>query len=260
MAVRLSGLMRRGHANAADLQVKRISLPFANLPPEFDGYRLLHLSDLHVGANPAIIGRWCEILAETPCDLVVITGDFQCLGHPHATETARLLAPLTRALSTVDGTVAILGNHDSADLPESLEQLGMRVLVNEALGIHRNGVAMRVVGTDDVHSFFTPAAPLALISHAGDFAIALVHTPDLIEVAEAAGYALYLCGHTHGGQIALPNGRPLWTALDRHHHLARGVWRHGQMVGHTSVGTGSGRPFVRFNTRPEATLIQLTRE
>lgn len=259
LSLQLCGLWWRGKRNAMDVRVKHHTLAFDSLPESFDGFRILHLSDLHVGAYPAVIQRWCEAVAETPCDLAVITGDFQCQGHPSANITARMLAPLLSAFSATDGIIAVLGNHDSADLPAALERTGVRVLVNEALTLSRKDKNIRVVGTDDVHCFFTPAAPQSLMTHAGGFAIALVHTIDLVDVAEAAGYALYLSGHTHGGQITFPNGKPILTGLDRHQHLASGIWTHGNMVGHTSPGTGSGSPFVRFNTRPEATLIQLVR-
>jgi predicted MPP superfamily phosphohydrolase len=259
LAARLTGLHRRGWRNAMDLRVREVDFRLPDLPPAFDGYRILHLSDLHVGSNPAMAAVWIEALAGLACDLVAITGDFQCHAKPPPAKIGQLLAPLASALKPADGVVAVLGNHDSADLVEVLEGLGIRVLVNEGLTLARGDGRIIVVGTDDVHAFYTPAAPQVLADHAEGFRIALVHTVDLVDVAEAAGYALYLSGHTHAGQIALPGGRPILTALDRHRRLAVGVWRHGRLQGYTSAGTGSGAPAVRFNTRPEATMIRLVR-
>lgn len=259
LAAALAGLHRRGRRNALDLRLRTRDFRFADLPPAFDGYRLLHLSDLHVGAHPEMVPIWTEALAGLPCDLVAVTGDFQCTATPPAAEVLRLLEPLLAALTPIDGIAAVLGNHDGAELVEALEGRGVRVLVNEALMLARGAETVTVVGTDDVHCFYTEAAQQALAAHTAGFRIALVHTVDLVEDAAAAGYALYLSGHTHGGQIALPGGRPLYTALDRHRHLAAGPWRFGSLQGHTSPGTGSGAPPLRFNTRPEATLIRLIR-
>ena len=77
--------------------------------------------------------------------------------------------------------------------------------------------------------------------------------------ASAVGCALYLCGHTHGGQICLPGGRPVFTQLVRCRHGASGVWRQADMVGHTSTGLGVSPPILRFNCRGGAAVITLRR-
>lgn len=259
-AVHLAGLHGHGRRNAADLRVRDVPMAFAHLPPAFDGYGILHLSDLHVGNLPELSAAWVRSLSGTGADLVAITGDFQSDGQPAAAaEAGRLLAPLLSVLAPRDGIVAVLGNHDRADMADVLGAMGVTVLVNERHTLNRRGEHIHLVGTDDVHCFYTPAATAALSACRDGFRIALVHSPELAGQAEAAGYALYLCGHTHGGQIALPGGRPLLTMLDRHRDLAAGAWRHGHLRGHTSAGTGTGDPPLRFNTRPEATLIRLVR-
>jgi hypothetical protein len=75
--------------------------------------------------------------------------------------------------------------------------------------------------------------------------------------AAEAGYALYLAGHTHGGQICLPGGRPVFSTLTRCHHGAVGLWRHGTMTGYTNSGLGVAYPPVRFNCRGEVAIITL---
>lgn len=257
--LRLTGLHARARRNAVDLRVVEVDFAFPDLPPAFDGYRLLHLSDLHVDDTPSLHRVWRDRLAGVEADLVAITGNIQSQAKPPAAEAALRLAPLMGALTPADGVVAVLGNHDEAALVEELEKLGIEVLVNQGRTLARGGQHIHLVGTDDVHCFYTPAAKQALTACRDGFRIALVHTVDLVDQAESLGYALYLSGHTHGGQIALPGGRPLVTALDRHRRLAKGAWRHGRLCGHTSPGTGTGHPALRLNTRPEATLIRLVR-
>jgi len=82
---------------------------------------------------------------------------------------------------------------------------------------------------------------------------------ELADVAAAAGYAFYLAGHTHGGQICLPGGRPIVTQLTRCKHAAVGLWREAGMTGYTSSGLGVSDPAVRFNSRGEVTIFTLRR-
>jgi len=83
--------------------------------------------------------------------------------------------------------------------------------------------------------------------------------PEMADYADEAGYALYLCGHTHGGQICLPGGRSLITSLRRCRHAASGLWSQGSMTGYISRGLGVSNPPIRFNTRGEVVLITLRR-
>ena len=75
--------------------------------------------------------------------------------------------------------------------------------------------------------------------------------------AADGGFRLYLAGHTHGGQVCLPGGRPIITHMSRHRRYARGLWRHGAMVGYTSTGLGVSALPVRFNSRGEVVMITL---
>ena len=83
-----------------------------------------------------------------------------------------------------------------------------------------------MVGTDDVHYYFTDQAVHALEEARDAFTVALVHSPELYDVAAELGVDLYLCGHTHAGQVCLPGGRPLITHLSRGRRFFRGTWRH----------------------------------
>ena len=89
------------------------------------------------------------------------------------------------------------------------------------------------------------------------FSIALVHSPELYDSAADQGVALYLCGHTHGGQVCLPGGWPIIKNVARGRRLYRGLWRHRDMVGVTSTGVGTSGIPVRFNTRGEVLLLRL---
>ena len=91
------------------------------------------------------------------------------------------------------------------------------------------------------------------------FRILLQHSPELLDEAAAASVALYLCGHTHGGQICLPGGIPLMTNIRTPRRYASGLWQHGDMTGYTSVGVGVSVMPLRFFSKGEVAVITLRR-
>ena len=257
--VGLSGLLDRGRRNAHDIRLTEVEFRFPHLPTAFDGYRILFISDLHVEHMAANMAPAATMVSTLPCDLALLGGDYQEFGRPSGAKTAMTMAPLVAALRPADGIFAILGNHDSHRVVEPLEALGVRMLLNESVILDRNGQSIRLIGCDDVHIFYSHSAETALRHGHEDFRIALVHSPDFAGQAAVAGCSLYLTGHTHGGQICLPGGRPVFTALDRNHRLARHAWRLHGMQGYTSTGLGVGLPAVRFKCPPEIVRITLRR-
>ena len=248
---------RRGVGNALDLRLTEFEISLPGLPIAFDGYRILHVSDTHLDNLPAIAEVASRLLDGVEVDLLALTGDVHGQDrHPIGLSVALL----ARALSGVrvhDRRLAILGNHDPADMPEALRSLGFETLINRSERLMRNGSSIQVTGLDDVHFFYTPQARAALEGESEGFRVALVHSAEMADHAATAGYALYLCGHTHGGQICLPGGKPIFTQLSRCRRAASGLWREGSMVGYTTTGLGVSTPTVRFNTRGEAALITL---
>ena len=259
LALRLAGLHRRGERNARSPRLEARTLRFAELPAAFHGYRILHVSDPHFENLPGLAEAMADRLAGLAVDLVAVTGDLQA--H-HETDCRGTIEPLSRllgAVSVADAVVVVLGNHDAGHLLPHLESSGLEVLVNEHGAIERCGARLVLSGTDDPNCFYTEAAARCLESPPEGFRVALVHSPELAQAAAAGGHALYLCGHTHGGQICLPGGRPILTVLTVNRHLAKGWWTEGAMVGHTSNGLGSAVLAVRYFCPPSVTLITLQR-
>ncbi len=258
-ATQVTGLHARGRRNAlAPVLVER-EFAFADLPAAFDGYRILQISDPHLDCLPELAGIARRLVSGVTVDLVAVTGDIH--GSPRA-PVARSTMPLAEILTGFkvrDRVVAVLGNHDPASMADALEHVGVTTLINESLTIERAGDRLVVTGLDDVHRFYTPAAKQALDDAPAGFRIALVHSAEIADHAAAAGFGLYLCGHTHGGQICLPTGRALFTCLRRCHFGAQGEWRTGAMIGYTSNGLGVGEVPLRFNCRGEIAVITLRR-
>jgi hypothetical protein len=255
-ALRLAGLHGRGRRNVLRLQLRRNDAVLRSLPRDFDGYTLLQLSDLHLDIGEALQERLAGCVRDLEYDACVLTGDFRFRTFgPHGPA----LEALARLRPHLRGPVyAVLGNHDSIRMVPEMERLGIRVLLNESVRIERGPAALFVAGIDDAHYFRTHSFDRAAHDIPPEAcAILLSHTPEPYRLAAHAGFALMLCGHTHGGQICLPGGVPILTDSDAPRAYARGPWRYGRMLGYTSVGCGASIVDVRLNCLPEVTLHRL---
>ncbi len=255
--LKLSGLHSRGHRNALDIQVRDIDIHLPTLPRELDGYRIMHLTDLHLDAIEGLDRTLSKALRGVEADLCVLTGDYREADTGPCDDFIPLIRRAIAPIQCPDGIFAVLGNHDTHEMVPHLEVLGVRVLANESSVVSSRGTRLVISGIDDVHNYYTAAAPAALADAPAGFKVALVHSPELAGVAAENGFGLYLCGHTHGGQVCLPGGRPIVTHLYQHRDLASGLWEHRGMRGYTSPGIGTSCIPVRFFTRPEITRITL---
>ena len=253
------GLHGRGQRNALDIRLTSHAFEFPDLPAAFDGYRLLHVTDPHFDTLDGIDARVAELVRSCEADLLVLTGDYKRRVRGPFDQVLPALEQVVRAARTRDGAIALLGNHDPAAMVAPLEALGLRVLLNETLSLARDEARLHLTGFDDVHYFYTPAADAAAAAAPPGFRVALVHSPEFAFHAARAGYRLYICGHTHGGQVCLPGGVPVLTANELGRGFANGRWRHGDMQGFTSRGAGCSGVPVRFFSRGEVTLITLRR-
>jgi predicted MPP superfamily phosphohydrolase len=261
LRVALQLLMRmpgvRTAAESSVLQVRRTSFTwrFDHLPPAFEKYRILHLSDLHIDAVDGLVDAVHRVTRETRPDLIVMTGDFRFETGGNFHLVMKYMEQLMSGLSCPDGIYGILGNHDAGGMIEPLQALGLRMLVNEHVLIDRGGDRIGLLGLDDCHYYGTDDLDSACRGLDGDlFKILLVHSPELYREAAAAGMAFYLCGHTHGGQIRLPLLGALLTNTACPRRYCDRSWRQETMQGYTHRGTGSSCVPLRFFCPPEATV------
>ena len=256
-ALRLLGLYRRGQKNAERIQVRHNHIRSSKLPSDFNGFTLLHLSDLHVDMNEGAMRRLAELIPGLQYDLCVITGDYRGTTFgpfDAALEGLKRLLPLLPR-----GKVyGVLGNHDTILMVPALEELGIRMLLNECEPISRGAATIYLAGIDDAHYYRVDNIEKAASDiPKGAFSILLSHTPEIYRQAAHAGFALLLSGHTHGGQICLPGSIPITLDSVLPRRMGSGAWQYHQMVGYTSVGAGSSVVAVRINCPPEITLHHL---
>lgn len=254
--LRLSGLYWQGRRNAAKIRLRQNEIVSHRVPKNFDGFRILHLSDLHADMSQPAMARIVDLLPSLEYDLCVLTGDYRGKTYGPFNESLAIMARLRENLK---GSVyGVLGNHDTIRMIPDLEAMGIRMLLNECVVIERDGQRIHLAGVDDAHFFRVDNIEKAAdaVPHE-EFSILLSHTPEIYRQAAHAGFDLLLSGHTHGGQICLPGGIPITldSALPR--SLGSGAWKYRDMAGYTSVGAGSSVVLVRFNCPPEITLHHL---
>ena len=256
LGLQTTGLLSVGRRNALDLQIREHTLAVVGLPNGFDGYRVLHLSDLHLEANVGLPGVLIDRIRQVKADVCLISGDFR----------ARSFGPIDQCLAQLKQVVehiempiyAILGNHDSIRMVPGIEALGIRLLLNESVQLQHKDHSLALVGVDDPHFFQSNDLGKACANIPEDHCkILLVHSPEVIHEAEQMGFGAYVCGHTHGGQICLPGGMPLISNSRAAWRFSSGAWQYKRMAGYTSRGSGVSIVDVRFNCPPEVTVHTL---
>jgi predicted MPP superfamily phosphohydrolase len=256
--LKMTGVYWRGRKNTLSFRVRRNELRLAHLPQAFDGFRLLHLSDLHLDMYEPASEALIEQVSRIDYDLCLLTGDYR----------AWTFGPIDRAMAEMRSLCtelkkpiyAVLGNHDSIRMVPELEDMGIRMLINESVPIEREAEVIYLAGIDDAHYYRVDnieKAAHGITENA--VSVLLSHTPEIYLQAAHAGFDVFLCGHTHGGQICLPGGLPLTLDARCPRYLGAGRWQHKQMQGYTSVGAGASIVEVRLNCPPEITLHTLRR-
>jgi uncharacterized protein len=255
-----AGQYRRGVANALSPVIRQVPLEFAGLPRALEGYRILHLSDLHIDGVEGLAEILAEQISLLPVDLCVLTGDYRYRMYGPCQAVYPRMRRILSAVRSRHGVVGILGNHDCAEIAVELEQAGVRMLVNEAVGIGSPDHRLWVIGVDDSHYYDCADLPGAMAEVPAEaFRLLLAHSPDMYEEAAGADIDLYLTGHTHGGQIRLPLLGPLVLHSACPRLYTSGHWIHSGMKGYTSSGAGCSLVPVRFGCPPEIAVIELRR-
>ncbi len=254
--LKLTGLYWRGRRNAGNIQVRHHHVRLPELPTSFDGFTVLHLSDMHVDISRDAMHRLVELLPELNYDICVITGDFR--GHTVGPFDATLEGLARVRAHIKDPIYGVLGNHDTVCMIPGMEEMGIRMLLNESETIVREDQRIHLAGIDDAHYFRVENIEKAAAEFPHDeFSILLSHTPEIYRQAAHADFNLLLSGHTHGGQICLPGSIPITLDSVLPRYMGSGHWRYRDMVGYTSVGAGTVIVPVRLNCLPEITLHHL---
>ncbi len=254
------GLYAQGVENALNMRVETPVFWFADLPAAFDGFRILLLTDLHLDGLDGLTEAIARRVSDLKVDLCLVGGDLRMEMYGPTGPCLRRLRQLLPHVRAKHGVLGVLGNHDCIEMVPDLEDAGMLMLINDARRLQQNGERIWVVGIDDPHYYRCHDLEQAFRGvPCDDFSILLAHSPEAY--GEASGFRprLYLCGHTHGGQICIPRWGPLYTHSSAPRTMAAGPWEYRGMNGYTSRGAGTSGVPLRFNCPGEITLITLYR-
>ena len=248
-----------------NIQIEKINIEIENLPEEFEGMKIVHLTDFHSKDFGEREERTIEIIKNLNPDFVFITGDF----IDHSTKDLDSCQEFWRELSSQyqGKTFGVLGNHEHwikspniAAIKKLLEENGISILNNENRKIFQGDKYIYLLGVDDPDSE-KDDLPKAMINTEENIPkILLAHSPDIIDNLQGEKVDLILVGHTHGGQVVIPFVQPFWTPTKNRGKYASGLFRVNDTNLYVNRGIGMASLQVRFNCSPEITVIELRKK
>lgn len=236
---------------------RKLTLQIPGLPPALEGFRIAHVSDLHVGrwSTPEFLSRVVEATNALDSDVILFTGDLLDVSVedlPQGIETLR-------RMRARQGLYLVEGNHDLMDnalrFRRGLISERLNFLRGESAFIEHNGAAIQLLGLPwarGEEAMRSDVAAIARQRQSGAFPILLAHHPHAFDAAAAEGLPLVLAGHTHGGQIAVSREFNAGSMMFRY---ISGVYRQGSSTLLVSNGTGNWFP-LRVNAPAE--IIDVT--
>lgn len=235
-----------------NLEITHIRVPIRGLPENAKPIYIVHISDLHCDSTPRLENKVAAEIAKIRPSLIFFTGD-----AVNSLEGLPIFNAFAKKLLAIAPTMAVKGDWDFAfDPHDVLKESGLDVLSGYRL-VTVNGVQLCVVGANSAASCrdVLKMAPVGLPT------IFLYHNPDgdIVMNRDHGDVGLYLCGHTHGGQIALPFYGALITQSVQGKKYESGLHSVGNMFLYTNRGIGMEGHFprLRFCAPPELTVIEL---
>ena len=251
----------------------RIGVTQAELhSPKLDGrppLRLLHITDLHIERITARERELLRLVEELAPDAILITGDYLSLSSVHDERSlAEARDLMARLCAVAPSPVYAVTGSPPVDLPAVVpiifEGLPITWLLDEVEELRVNGHTLRLAGlrcTHERHADIPRLHRLLDGNPESTFTLLLYHSPDLMPEAAELGIDLYLCGHTHGGQVRLPLFGALVTSSHFWKRYEMGRYEKNSTTLYVSRGLGMegmGAPRARFLAPPEIVLWTLS--
>ncbi len=238
-----------------------VDLALHSLPPKLQGLRIAHLSDLHIRRRRRRHGMLIRQLTSMRLDLVLYTGDYM-MRSDDGEQAADILAEIAAALKPRLGQFGVFGNHDSHDFVQRVADIGIHWLGTKVHSLP--DAPIQLIGLDQIGADSGDGAA-ALINgdklEANKLRLMLAHYPSWLPTAADMNVDLLFAGHTHGGQIRLPNGQTFNNACDLPRNLSSGILRHRDTLIAISRGLGEvGIPAInkwRLFCPPHAPIYTL---
>ncbi len=240
---------------ANSLSLERITVNIARLPKKLDGFKIIHLSDIHHSplTGLAHIERTVKIVNRLRPDMIALTGDFVS----HDAEYIKPVAKVLGELAAECGVHACLGNHDHWTDPEmvasELMANGINVLINQGQRVDVRDASFWLGGVDDHMVGKTDLAAALKGSFPDEMKILLAHNPIIFRQVIRVGVDLTLSGHTHGGQVRVRDSN---RRMIRRRRVAGLHTRKGSNI-YITRGIGTVVLPVRYQCPPEISMLEL---
>ena len=262
---------RVGHTTFGEpkeFKVETVQIVLQRLPQAFSGFRIIQISDIHMGGwmNIERLQHVADLVLAQDPDVLLITGDFLKgrVFSAAAKQAIKDLLEVLRPLGAAIPSFAVLGNHDyhtnPAAIREMLRLCKITDLTNTVFTLRRGGGSLHLCGVDDVRHGDVRLNDVIAQLEENTLAILLAHEPDFADISAATDrFDLQLSGHSHGGQIVLPfYGPPRLPESGQKY--PSGLYKIGNMLQYTNRGVGMDRLAIRINCPPEITVFVLDTE
>lgn len=267
--------------------IEPIDLSLERLDHRFEGLRIIHISDLHVHRPRRWHQAMIEQLARTRADLALFTGDYAHWSEDAERYQTRcdlaldLLQRLSGRMNPRLGCFGVFGNHDGNDFQQRADDLPIRWLRDEAVELEAKGLRLLGLGSQLREYAYSDPLPLvrslgrlqaaqepdhtpaenvaAVEPPAAGLTLMLCHMPTALPLASDLGVDVLFAGHSHGGQVRLPNRRPLINRMDLPLAATTGILRHRHTLAGVSRGLGNGPLMPRLFCKPHVPIYTLHR-
>jgi predicted MPP superfamily phosphohydrolase len=241
-------------------QLEHVEVTITNLDPIFDDYRIVNISDIHLGQwiSPKHLEGVVNLINDQKPDAIAITGDFVSY---ILEDVVKDLESALKRLKPKEISIAVLGNHDhwmgAERIREILKKCNIIDVSNDVYTLKRGKAQLHIAGVDSV--MLNKHRLDLVIEKLPEYgpAILLAHEPDFADVSSSTGrFSLQISGHSHGGQFIIPG---LGTLFRGPHFIKypHGKYKVGEMVQYTSRGLGTNIFWFRINCDPEITIFKL---
>lgn len=241
------------------LQLNTYTIPVPGLPAAFEGLRIAHITDVHLGplVSKAFVEKVVQLANGSHPDLTVCTGDY--VHERNASRQIDTVWPILAQLKARYGVYSVLGNHDHwADVERSLywlDQTGQN-LHHKSVKISHNGADIWLGGAGDYYEDRLGIDAAFENVPNDQCKILLTHNPDAIDQYFRTKINLAIAGHTHGGQVRIPFiGAPVLPVHNKKY--SSGYIKSSKTNIFISRGVGWAILPVRLNCPPEVAVLHL---
>ena len=254
-------------------QIKNIEITSDEIPQSFNGYKIIHISDLHLHSfkgREKTLQKFVNEINNQNADLVVFTGDLVSYGPWELNSLDTILSKI----KANDGVYSVLGNHDYSaysNFPDSIQwkyvdelkdrqfKMGWNLLLDENVSLIRDNDTISLIGVENIstHRAFLSFGNLqnAIKNSSGSYKILLSHDPTHweLEVKDTPDIDLMLSGHTHAMQFSIFG----WSPSSFIFNEVEGLFQYENQYLYVNIGLGETVMKTRIGAKPEITLIRL---